>query len=84
MIKLSNKLTQNHLLKFDRLAIMLPPYESPCELHIHISHCVSIYPFGTSKFNAQRNKKLFMRLKKNLENSIKKRLDIRQIGLFSQ
>lgn len=81
MITLSNevgekekaKLFQQRLMKFDNLAVndenvlMLSPDESPYESHRHHSHCMSIYPLRTLRYDNRRNIEIIDSTIRNLE-----------------
>lgn len=68
-----SELWANRLNDFDELAVnndnvlMLCSDESPYESHRHHSHCMSIYPLRTMKYDNQRNKEIIDATVKNLE-----------------
>lgn len=81
MITLSNevgekekaKLFQQRLMKFDYLSVneenvlMLSSDESPYESHRHHSHCMSIYPLRTLRYDNRRNIEIIDSTIRNLE-----------------
>ena len=81
MITLSNEVGENEnaalwqkrLLKFDDLAVneknvlMLSHDESLNESHRHHSHCMSIYPLRTLRYDTPRNRKIIDSTIENLE-----------------